>query len=163
MRRWDDNIRMDLKEIGVNTRNWLFRFRLGLIREPLWILHWSSIFLHSVYMTCPSQSSGLNHPIYIRWTVQTMSLLHSPFASLLGPNIRLRFLHPNPSNLYLASLGNKGTFLKIPVKAVSESHKSGPDITVHNPEEILYIESLSRKLRQYITYSVFPDKHLPRL
>ena len=35
MRRWDDNIRMDLKEIGVNTRNWLFRFRLGLIREPL--------------------------------------------------------------------------------------------------------------------------------
>ena len=22
MRRWEDNIRMDLKEIGVNTRNW---------------------------------------------------------------------------------------------------------------------------------------------
>ena len=23
MRRWDDNIRMDLKEIGINTRNWV--------------------------------------------------------------------------------------------------------------------------------------------
>ena len=22
-RRWEDNIRMDLKEIGINTRNWL--------------------------------------------------------------------------------------------------------------------------------------------
>jgi hypothetical protein len=22
-RRWEDNIRMDLKEIGVNTRNWI--------------------------------------------------------------------------------------------------------------------------------------------
>ena len=38
--------------------------------------------------TCPSQSqsSRLNHPDYIRWTVQTMtflmwSLLHSPFSS----------------------------------------------------------------------------------
>jgi hypothetical protein len=23
MRRWDDNIRMDFKEIGINTRNWV--------------------------------------------------------------------------------------------------------------------------------------------
>ena len=22
-RRWEDNIRMDLKEIGINTRNWV--------------------------------------------------------------------------------------------------------------------------------------------
>ena len=22
-RRWDDNIRMDVKEIGINTRNWV--------------------------------------------------------------------------------------------------------------------------------------------
>ena len=22
-RRWEDNIRMDLKEIGINTRNWI--------------------------------------------------------------------------------------------------------------------------------------------
>ena len=24
-RRWEDNIRMDLKEIGINTRNWVDR------------------------------------------------------------------------------------------------------------------------------------------
>ena len=24
MRRWEDNIIMDLKEIGVNTRNWIY-------------------------------------------------------------------------------------------------------------------------------------------
>ena len=23
MRKWEDNIRMDLKEIGINTRNWI--------------------------------------------------------------------------------------------------------------------------------------------
>ena len=23
-RRWEDNIRMDLKEIGINTRNWFY-------------------------------------------------------------------------------------------------------------------------------------------
>ena len=23
MRRWEDNIRMDIKEIGINTRNWV--------------------------------------------------------------------------------------------------------------------------------------------
>ena len=23
MRRWEDNIRMDLKEMGINTRNWI--------------------------------------------------------------------------------------------------------------------------------------------
>ena len=23
MRRWEDNIRMDLKEIGIDTRNWV--------------------------------------------------------------------------------------------------------------------------------------------
>ena len=23
-RRWEDNIRMDLKEIGINTRNWVY-------------------------------------------------------------------------------------------------------------------------------------------
>ena len=28
--RWDDNIRMDLKEIDVNTRDWV-----GLTQEPL--------------------------------------------------------------------------------------------------------------------------------
>ena len=31
---WEDNIRIDLKEIGVNTRNWI-RFRIGIIGKPL--------------------------------------------------------------------------------------------------------------------------------
>ena len=30
-RRWEDNIRMDLKEIGINTR---IRLRIGIIGEP---------------------------------------------------------------------------------------------------------------------------------
>ena len=32
-------------------------------------------FLHSGYMPCPSQSSRLNHPDYIRRTIQTMKFL----------------------------------------------------------------------------------------
>ena len=55
-------------------------------------------------MPCPSQSSRFNHPGYIRWTVQLWSsslwsLLHSPFSSLLGPNIRLRILFSNTLSL----------------------------------------------------------------
>ena len=34
-RRWEDNIRMDLKEIGINTRNWVDRLRIEIIGEPL--------------------------------------------------------------------------------------------------------------------------------
>ena len=34
-RRWEDNIRMDLKQIGINTRNWFIRLRVGIIGEPL--------------------------------------------------------------------------------------------------------------------------------
>ena len=30
-----DNIRMDLKEIGINTRNWVVRLRIRIIGEPL--------------------------------------------------------------------------------------------------------------------------------
>ena len=35
-RRWEDNIRMDLKEIrvGINTRNWLIQARIVSNREP---------------------------------------------------------------------------------------------------------------------------------
>jgi hypothetical protein len=34
-RRWDDNIRTDLKEIAINTRNWVHSLRLGIIGGPL--------------------------------------------------------------------------------------------------------------------------------
>jgi hypothetical protein len=33
-RRWEDNIRMGLKEIGINTRNGLIQLRIGIIGEP---------------------------------------------------------------------------------------------------------------------------------
>ena len=33
-RRWEDNIRMDFKEIAINTRK-LIRLRIGIIGEPL--------------------------------------------------------------------------------------------------------------------------------
>ena len=45
-------------------------------------------FLHSDYMTWPSQSSRINHPKYIciRWTVQTMKfLIVEPSPLPLGP------------------------------------------------------------------------------
>ena len=34
-RRLEDNIRMDLEEICINAGNWLIRFRIGIIGEPL--------------------------------------------------------------------------------------------------------------------------------
>ena len=34
-RKLEDNIRMNLKEIAINTRNWLIRLRIGIIGEPL--------------------------------------------------------------------------------------------------------------------------------
>ena len=34
-RRLDDNNRMDLKEIGINTRNWLILLKIGIIGESL--------------------------------------------------------------------------------------------------------------------------------
>ena len=34
-RRWEDNIRMDLEEIGINAGNWLIRLRIVIIGEPL--------------------------------------------------------------------------------------------------------------------------------
>ena len=33
--RLEDNIRMDLKEIGINTRNWVDSAQVGIIGEPL--------------------------------------------------------------------------------------------------------------------------------
>ena len=34
-RGWEDNIRMDFKEIGINMRNWVDLLRLRIIGEPL--------------------------------------------------------------------------------------------------------------------------------
>jgi hypothetical protein len=34
-RRWEDNNRMELEEIGINAGNWVIRLRLGIIGEPL--------------------------------------------------------------------------------------------------------------------------------
>ena len=34
-RRWEDNIRMDLEEIGINAGNRLIWLRIGVIGEPL--------------------------------------------------------------------------------------------------------------------------------
>jgi hypothetical protein len=33
--RWEDNIRMDLKEIGINTRNWIDLAQDRIIGDPL--------------------------------------------------------------------------------------------------------------------------------
>ena len=34
-RRWEDNIRMGLEEIGINARIGMIRLRIGIIGEPL--------------------------------------------------------------------------------------------------------------------------------
>ena len=34
-RRWEDNIRMDLEEIGINAGKWVDSVRIGIIGEPL--------------------------------------------------------------------------------------------------------------------------------
>ena len=34
-RRWEDNIRMDLEEIGINAGNWLIQLMIENIGEPL--------------------------------------------------------------------------------------------------------------------------------
>ena len=33
-RRWEDNMRMNFKEIGINTSNWLGSLRIGIIGSP---------------------------------------------------------------------------------------------------------------------------------
>jgi hypothetical protein len=33
--RWEDNIRMDLKEVGISRGIWLIWLRIGIIGEPL--------------------------------------------------------------------------------------------------------------------------------
>ena len=33
--RWEDNIRMDIEEIGINMRNWVDSFQDKIIGEPL--------------------------------------------------------------------------------------------------------------------------------
>ena len=38
-RRWEDNIKMDLKEIGVNVRSWIDSLRIWIIRERLLLRH----------------------------------------------------------------------------------------------------------------------------
>ena len=34
-RRWEDNIRMDLEEIGINVGNWLIQQVIAIVGEPL--------------------------------------------------------------------------------------------------------------------------------
>ena len=34
-RRWENTIRINLKEIGINTRNWVDSLRIRVIAEPL--------------------------------------------------------------------------------------------------------------------------------
>jgi hypothetical protein len=39
--RWEDNIRMDLEDIGINAGIGLIRLRIGIIGEPLWMRLWT--------------------------------------------------------------------------------------------------------------------------
>jgi hypothetical protein len=34
-RGWEDNIKIDLKETGIDTTNWVIRLRIRIIGEPL--------------------------------------------------------------------------------------------------------------------------------
>ena len=48
-RRWKDNIRMDLKEIGINTRNWVDSAQDRDYWRALWMRHFN--FLHLITLT----------------------------------------------------------------------------------------------------------------
>ena len=37
MRKYEGNIIMNLTEIEVNTRNWVYSVRIGIFGEPLWM------------------------------------------------------------------------------------------------------------------------------
>ena len=37
--RWEDNIRLDHKDISINTRNWVDSTKVGIIVEPLLMRH----------------------------------------------------------------------------------------------------------------------------
>ena len=38
-RTWEDNIKMDFEEIGINTRNWVDSAQYRIIGEPLRMRH----------------------------------------------------------------------------------------------------------------------------
>ena len=40
-RRWEDDIRMDLNDIGINTRNWVDLAQDEIIVKPLWMWLWT--------------------------------------------------------------------------------------------------------------------------
>ena len=56
--RWDNNIRMYVKEIGINTRNWLTRLRIGIIEEHLCIRHSTSAFHKAMGASNPIRKVG---------------------------------------------------------------------------------------------------------
>ena len=44
-RRWEHNIRMDVKEISVSVRNWVDLVQdIDFIGESLWMCHWTAKF-----------------------------------------------------------------------------------------------------------------------
>ena len=79
-RRWEDNISMDLEEIGISAGNW--------VDSAQDMNYWRAFVNAALNLRVPYAME-----LVIRWTVQTKSsslwsLLHCPFLSLLGPNIR---------------------------------------------------------------------------
>ena len=100
-------------------------------------------------MTCRSQSSRLNYPDYIRWSVQTMKFLIAessplPFRILLGPNIRLRILFSN--NLSMRSLFNVREYVLQPY------HTTGNIILLY----ILIFKFLERSWEDKRVWNDFP-------
>jgi hypothetical protein len=37
--RWEENIRIDLEETVVSAKNWVVSLRIGIIGQPLLVLH----------------------------------------------------------------------------------------------------------------------------
>ena len=79
-------------------------FPVGL---PIKIL--KALLPSSILATCPAHLSLLDlitltilGERYEQWSSSLWSLLHSPFSSLLGPNIRLRILFSNTFSLHFS-------------------------------------------------------------
>ena len=91
-------------------------------------------------MTCPSQSSRLNHPDYISVPGTNYEVTHCgaylspPYAFLLDPNIRIRILFSNALSLH-SSLNVRDH--------VSQPYSTNSNIIVLN---ILIFKFLERSL-----------------
>ena len=82
MRRWEDNIRMDLNNCVSIRGSGLIRLRIEIFGEPLWMRLWTSVFHIWNNLTPKPQSQEPINWIHITYFILIMDIscvLHSVF------------------------------------------------------------------------------------